>query len=166
MTANLVRKITSKLSPKMLARIFNLWRPFRAAGIKITHISADFTEVNVEMTLRWYNQNYVGTHFGGSLYAMTDPFYMLMLMNNVGRDYIVWDKAAAIDFKKPGKGTVRAHFRFNQDEIVTIKGLADKNGKYIFTKPVQILDEVDEVVAEVQKTIYIRKKSAEKNRAQ
>ncbi len=136
-----------------MGRLFNFWRPFRGAGIRVTRINDAFTEVDVELKLRWYNQNYVGTHFGGSLYAMTDPFYMLMLMHNVGRDYIVWDKAAAIDFKKPGKGLVRAHFRYTLDEIAAVKAIADEKGKYVFTKPVQILNESDEVVAEVQKTI-------------
>lgn len=110
------------------------------------------------MKLRWYNQNYVGTHFGGSLYAMTDPFYMLMLMNNIGRGYIVWDKAANIEFKKPGRGKVSAEFNLTLDEVNSIKDATDKNGKHLFEKTVSIQDENGEIIAVVNKTIYVRKK--------
>jgi hypothetical protein len=94
-----------------LRRWINLWPPFLGMGIRIRRIAPDMKAVDVEMKLRFWNANYVGTHFGGSLFAMTDPFYMLMLMANLGRDYIVWDKAATIRYKKPGRGTVRAEFR-------------------------------------------------------
>src|ERR1039458_1263587 len=101
-------------SPAHLRRLVNLWPPFLGAGIRIKHIAPDMKAVDVEMKLRWWNANYVGTHFGGSLFAMTDPFYMLMLMANLGRDYIVWDKAASIRYRKPGKGTVRSRYPFRR----------------------------------------------------
>ena len=84
----------------------NLWFPFLGAGIRVTRLQSDWKAIDVEMKLRSWNSNYVGTHYGGSLYSMTDPFYMLMLIENLGRDYIVWDKAATIRFRKPGKGKV------------------------------------------------------------
>ncbi len=87
-----------------------LYPPYLGAGVRVQHISADFRHVKVRMGLGWYNRNYVGTQFGGSLYSMVDPFFMLMLMENLGRDYIVWDKAASIDFIAPGKGPVFAEF--------------------------------------------------------
>ena len=139
--------------------IANLWFPFRGAGIKIVHASSDYRRVEVEMRLTWFNRNYVGTHFGGSLYALTDPFYMMMLINNLGSDYIVWDKAAKIDFIKPGRGTVRAVFTLTKDDIEHIKSTADKQGKYIFDKNVEVLDEAGEVVALVVKTLYVRNKN-------
>ena len=90
--------------------MINLYPPYLGAGIHIARISNDYRDLLVTMKLRFYNRNYVGTHFGGSLYAMIDPFYMLMLMQMLGPEYIVWDKSATIEFKKPGRGTVSAHF--------------------------------------------------------
>src|SRR5208282_1249110 len=95
----------------------NLYPPLRGAGIRVTRASADWREIDVEMKLRWWNRNAVGTHYGGSLYSMTDPFFMLMLIQNLGKDYIVWDKAASIRFKKPGRGTVFANFRLSEEQI-------------------------------------------------
>ncbi len=95
-------------------RWINWWPPFLGMGIKVRRISEDFREVDVEMVQRFWNTNYVGVHFGGSLFAMTDPFYMLMLIENLGPQYIVWDKAASIRFRKPAKGTVRAEFRLTK----------------------------------------------------
>jgi len=93
------------------------------------------------MKLRWWNANYVGTHFGGSLFAMTDPFYMLMLMANLGRDYIVWDKAASIRYRKPGKGTVRAEFRLTDSQLNDIREKLKRLPKY---EPIFSLDVKDE----------------------
>ena len=92
----------------MLRRLMNLWPPFLFSGIRVTHLADDWREAEVEMRLRWYNRNWVGVHFGGSLFAMTDPFYMLLLIHLLGPDHVVWDKAAAIDFVRPGRGRVRA----------------------------------------------------------
>jgi len=143
---------------KLLMLIGNLWSPFRGAGIKIVKVSDDYRLMEVEMKLKWSNKNYVGTHFGGSMYAMTDPFYMMMLINNLGPKYIVWDKAARIEFKKPGKGTIRVRFEFSEEEILAIKEKADDLGKYIFDKPVDIKNESGEVVATVVKTLYVRRR--------
>src|ERR1700740_1827477 len=103
-----------------LRRWITLWPPFLGAGIRVKHIAPDMKAVDVEMKLRWWNANYVGTHFGGSLFAMTDAFYMLMVMANLGRDYVVWDKAAKIRYRKPGRGTVRAEFRLSDSQIEDI----------------------------------------------
>ena len=99
----------------------SLWPPFLGAGIRVKHIAADYKEVVVSMKLRWYNRNYVGTHFGGSLAAMTDPFYMLMLIHILGSEYIVWDKTSTIDFIAPGRGTVTARFSLKDEQITEIK---------------------------------------------
>ena len=92
------------MQPKYLKLLLNIYPPYLGAGIRVVQISGDFREVIVAMKLRWYNRNYVGTHFGGSLSAMTDPFFMLMLLNILGNDYIVWDQAARIQFLRPGRG--------------------------------------------------------------
>ncbi len=157
---NLIRKLSGEKTPIWLLKLLgNIWLPYLGAGIAVDEVSPDYLYIKVSMKLHWYNKNYVGTHFGGSLYAMTDPFYMLMLMNNLGRSYIVWDKAASIDFKKPGKGKVTAEFKMTAEEIADIKAKTDTAGKYIFDKPVNILNESGEIVATVIKTLYVRKKT-------
>jgi hypothetical protein len=128
--------------------------------VRVTHVSDDFRTVKVEMPLRFYNKNYVGTHFGGSLYAMCDPFYMLMLINILGPGYIVWDKAAAIRFKKPGKGLVKATFAISEEKIAEIRAAADAQPKVEPEFHVTVTDEKGDVVAEIDKLLYVRKKPA------
>ncbi len=146
------------MKPGMFRRLMNLWPPFMGAGIKVTHIDDDFTTVDVQLKMGLMNKNYVGTHFGGSIFAMTDPFYMLILMKQLGKDYIVWDKSAEIEFKKPGKGKLTAHFNITQKQVKDIKDKADKNNKVEPQFKVDILDEDGDVVAEVRKTLYVRRK--------
>ena len=136
----------------------NIYPPFLGAGIRVKRLAPDWKEIDVEMKLHWWNANYVGTHYGGSLYSMTDPFFMVMLIENLGRDYIVWDKSASIRFKKPGRGTVFAKFRVSDQQIQEIKQ-ALANGKKIervFT--VEVKDESGTVIAEVEKLLHIRRK--------
>ena len=111
------------------------------------------------MPLRFYNRNYVGTHFGGSLYSMCDPFYMLMLINILGPGYIVWDKAASIRFKKPGKGLMKATFELTEEKIAEIRAAADAQPKVEPQFQVVVKDEEGSVVAEVDKLLYIKKKN-------
>lgn len=146
------------IKKNILIRLINFWPPYLGAGIRVKEVNADFTSIIVELKLRWWNRNYVGTHFGGSLFAMSDPFFMLMLIENLGRDYIVWDKATNINFKKPGKGKVRVHFQLTQAQIADLKKQADENRKIEPVFPLNITDEEGEVVAELQKTLYIRRK--------
>jgi hypothetical protein len=141
-----------------LSRWINLWPPFLGAGIRVKRIATDMKAVDVEMDLRWWNANYVGAHFGGSLFAMTDPFYMLMLMANLGRDYIVWDKAASIRYRKPGKGTVRAEFRLTDAQLDDIRDKLNVQPKYEPTFQVEVRDESGEVVATIEKLLHVRKK--------
>lgn len=159
MSANLLRKISTKIPPNWVRRIGNLYLPYLGAGIRCTYVNSSFTELHVQMKLMWFNRNYVGTQFGGSLYAMTDPFYMLMLMNNLGQEYIVWDKAAKIDFIKPGRGAVYVKFILEPEKILEIKRQADQNPKYVFDLPVQIKDGDQNLIAEVVKTLYVKKKT-------
>ena len=136
----------------------NLYAPFLGAGIRVKRLAPGWKEVDVEMKLRWWNANYVGTHYGGSLYSMTDPFFMVMLIENLGRDYIVWDKSAAIRFKRPGRGTVTASFRLSDQQIDEIKQAlnSEKKIERIFT--VEVKDESGTVIAEVEKLLHIRRK--------
>jgi hypothetical protein len=141
-----------------LRRWVNLWPPFLGAGIHVTHIAPDMRAVDVEMKLRWWNANYVGTQFGGSLFAMTDAFYMLMLMANLGQDYIVWDKAATIRYRKPGKGTVHAEFRLCDSQIEDIREKLKTLHKYEPIFGIEVKDETGMVIAEVEKVLHVRKK--------
>src|SRR5215467_13476475 len=143
-----------------LRRGVNLYPPFLGAGIRVKHVSTDMKSIDVEMKLRWWNANYVGTHFGGSLFAMIDAFHMLMLMANLGRDYIVWDKAATIRYRKPGKGTVRAEFRLTDAQLDDIRGKLKTLPKYEPTFKVEVKDEQGTVIAEVDKLLYVRRKDS------
>jgi hypothetical protein len=145
------------MKKKMNRHLLNIWPPLLGAGIRVRRISEDLREIDVEMKLRVWNRNYVGTHYGGSLYSMTDPFYMVMLIRNLGPEYVVWDKAAAIRFKRPGKGTVRAEFRLTEQRIQEIVKTLENQEK---TEPVfrVLVQDVDaNVIAEVEKTIYVAK---------
>ena len=143
-----------------LRRGVNLWPPFLGAGIRVKHIASDMKAIDVEMKLYWWNANYVGTHFGGSLFAMTDAFYMLMLMANLGRDYIVWDKAASIRYRKPGKDTVRAEFRISDAQLDDIREKLKTLPKCEPTFTVEVKDEQGIVIAEVEKLLHVRLKDA------
>ncbi|ASK34646.1 tetrameric acyl-CoA thioesterase [Alcanivorax sp. N3-2A] len=141
-----------------LRRGLLLYGPFLGAGVRVDTLSKDFRYVRVSMGMHWYNRNYVGTHFGGSLYSMTDPFYMLMLINNLGGDYIVWDKSARIDFVSPGKGRVFAEFELTDAMLNEVRAATAGGDKYLPTWPVTVRDGAGNTVAEVSKTLYVRKK--------
>jgi len=159
MTRNVLLKILGGYNnSSALRRAVNLWPPFLGAGIRVIHVAPDMKAINVEMKLRWWNANYVGTHFGGSLFAMTDAFYMLMLMANLGRDYIVWDKAASIRYRKPGRSKVRADFRLTDAQLDDIREELKTLPKYEPTFTVEVKDEEGTVIAEVEKLLYIRRK--------
>jgi len=140
-----------------MLRFVNIWPPLAAAGIHVRW-STDMKSADLEMKLHPWNRNFVGTHYGGSLYSMTDPFYMLMLISNLGNEYVVWDKAAHIRFRKPGKGKVRAEFRLTDAQLEDIREQLETLPKYEPTFVVEVKDESGDVVAEVQKVLHIRKK--------
>lgn len=133
-----------------------LYPPYLGAGVRVDHMSAEL--VRVHMVLRTWNKNYVNTQFGGSLYSMCDPFFMLMMMRQLGPDYIVWDKAASIRFRRPGRGTVRATFTLSPEEVARVRALADSQPSAEVTYTVEVLDESGELVASVDKLLYIKKK--------
>ncbi|MBT3314127.1 MAG: DUF4442 domain-containing protein [Anaerolineae bacterium] len=147
------------MKPKYLKLLLNIYPPYLGAGIFVQHISDDYREVIVSMKLRWYNRNYVGTHFGGSLASMTDPFFMLMLMNILGKEYVVWDQAARIKFIRPGRGRVVARFHLNQAQIDEIHVQTQSSAVFRPEYEVEIVDEEGQVVAQVVKEEYIRKKA-------
>lgn len=138
--------------------LINLYPPYFFTGIRITRLASDYSHLRVEMPLRFYNRNYVGTHFGGSLYAMVDPFYMLMLIQILGPDYVVWDRSAGIDFLKPGRGRMRADFNIIPRQVAEIKARTAGGEKYLPTYAVDIRGPEEMLVARATKTMYIRRR--------
>jgi acyl-coenzyme A thioesterase PaaI-like protein len=140
------------------------WPPLFGTGIKVTRLDKDMRAIDVEMPLRPWNRNYMGVQFGGSLFAMTDPFYMIMLATNLGRDYVVWDKAASIRYKKPGMGRVRAEFRLAEEKLAEIRAALEVEGRYDARFVVEVKDDGGGVVADVERVIYCAKKSVHEER--
>ncbi len=146
------------MKPSLLRRGINLWPPFLFTGIRVREISDDWRQARVELKHSRFNSNYVGTHFGGSLFAMTDPFWMLLLMRLLGRDYYVWDRRGEIEFVKPGRGTVRTEFRVEDSVLEEIRSATADGGKYLHWFENDILDTQGDVVARARKQVYVRRK--------
>ena len=143
----------------------NLWPPLLFSGIHITRMDDDFRAVDVELRERFYTRNYVGCHFGGSLFAMTDPFWMMMVMRNLDRSYTVWDRSAEIEFLKPGRGTVTARFRLDEEHLDEIRQNTQEEGsKFLPRFAVDITDPDNTVIARVTKTLHVRRKADTRNR--
>jgi acyl-coenzyme A thioesterase PaaI-like protein len=134
---------------------FNFWPCYRGTGARVTFIAGDWREIRVRIPLSWRTRNYVGTIFGGSLYAAVDPFFMIMLMKNLGPDVVVWDKAASIRFRRPGRAPLRASFRLDEAELADIRRLLVDHPKVDRTYTVQLVDSAGVVHAEVEKVIHI-----------
>ena len=149
----------SQRSIQRLLKKLRWWPPFLGSGIRVTRVADDFLTIDVELRLRFFNRNYVGTHFGGSLYSMCDPWFMVMLIEHLGPDYIVWDKAATIRFKKPGKGTVKASFHIPAERVEEIRRQADAEGKIEPQFQAVVTDVEGNTVAEVDKLLYVRRKT-------
>ena len=139
--------------------MINWYPPYIGAGIKLKKVNQDKTRMEVELRKTWFNKNLFGTHFGGSLYAMCDPFYVFIVHNYLGRGYVVWDKSAEIKFIKPGTGKVSAVFEISQEKLLQLKEEVDSAGKHMVFFETVIKNESDQLVAKVRKEIYMRKKS-------
>lgn len=144
--------------PWLIKLLVNSYIPYVGAGVRLTRVDLEKGMVEVAMPLTKLNKNFVGTHFGGSLYAMVDPFYMLILIYKLGKEYVVWDKAASIDFVAPGHGRVTAKMQVDDTEIKTIRDLAADNQPVLRTYTVEILASDGSLVANVNKVLYIRRK--------
>lgn len=148
----------AKFKTKHLLKLINWYPPYIGAGVSVRPLNSEETKLEVSMKLRPWNQNYVGTHFGGSLYSMCDPWFMLVLLKILGRDYLVWDKAASIRFLRPGKGKVRAIFDITPERVEEIISAVEKEGKVEPEFEVDVLNDKDEVIAKVHKTLWVKKK--------
>ena len=138
---------------------FNLFPAFRGTGARVTYIAGDFREVHVKLPLSWRTRNYVGTIFGGSLYGAVDPHFMIMLIKILGPGYVVWDKAATIRFKKPGRSTLFARFQISDEEIAEVRRLLETAPSIDRKYQVDLRDAEGVVHAAVEKTIYIRRQA-------
>ena len=146
------------ISPRLFKFLMNLYPPYLGTGVNVDYISPDWQAINVSMALRWYNRNAVGTQFGGSLYSMVDPHIMLLLMKVLGKGYVVWDKSASIEYIRPGKTKVTAKIRITNEEIEKIKENTKNNEKYFADFTIEVLDTSNEIVAKIEKKLYIREK--------
>ena len=146
------------MTPRRFRLLLNLWPPFLFAGIRVTRIDDGFRHARVELRQHWFNRNYVGTHFGGSLFAMTDPFWMLLTMRALGNGYMVWDKAGEIEFIRPGRGTVHAAFDLDDATVETILAATADGSKHLHWFTTDVLDASGVPVARVRKQVYVRLK--------
>ena len=152
-------------SPRFARVVFNLWPCIRGTGARITHVAPDWSELRVRLPLSWRTRNYVGTIFGGSMYASVDPFLMVLLINRLGPDYVVWDKSATIRFRSPGRTTLHATFRVTDDDLVAIRSeVADGGGRIDRTWTIDLVDEAGTVHASVDKVLYIATREADRAR--
>jgi len=136
----------------------NLWPPFLGAGIRVTRVAADYRSIDVVCRLGRLNRNFFGTQFGGSLYAMTDPFFALMMLHNLGPDYVVWDKAGAIRFVEPARGDAFAFFKLTKAAVDRARRATADGARHEPEFHVRVVDGAGSVVAEVDKTLYIRRR--------
>jgi acyl-coenzyme A thioesterase PaaI-like protein len=152
------QRVSARLGPRRLLRLMSYYPPLWGAGVRVKEVARDLRTVEVELRLRLWNRNYVGTHFGGSLYAMTDPFYMFLVIQALGPGFVVWDKSATIDFLKPGRGRVTARFELTDERLAEIRADLAQNGKSHPRFEVLVRDEGGDVVARVGKVLSVRPK--------
>ncbi|MET0286009.1 MAG: DUF4442 domain-containing protein [Polyangiales bacterium] len=147
-----------KLRTQWTRLLLNVWPCIFSAGGRVTYLSDDFSKLRVELPLSWRTRNYVGTIYGGSLYASTDPFYMLMLMQLLGKDYVIWDKGCTIRFKRPATSTVSAEFEITPAMLADVKSAVAERGESEFTWSVQYRDRAGSVYAQFDKVLYVATK--------
>lgn len=147
-------------SPRFFKALMNFYPPYWGTGISVAEVSSDYRRLVLQIKHRFYNGNAFGTHFGGSLYSMCDPHYVLLLIPLLGPGYIIWDKAARIDFIKPGRGTLTAVFEWSDEQLAEIREKTAQGDKYEPERLLNIIDSDGEIVARVWKKLYVRKKAA------
>ncbi|MFT5446843.1 MAG: acyl-coenzyme A thioesterase PaaI-like protein [Gammaproteobacteria bacterium] len=135
---------------------FNLFPCFRRTGARIIEISPDERHIKIKLPLNWSTRGYFGTTFGGSIYAATDPVYMVMLNRALGRRYAAWDKAAQVRFMRPGRATLYASFDLSEQEIDDIKALLETEESIERSYQVEMVDGSGEVHAVIDKLVHVR----------
>ncbi|NVC92902.1 DUF4442 domain-containing protein [Vibrio natriegens] len=152
------KRIAKIYKPRIIKFGLNLWPPFWGAGIKILHISEDFRLVKVRLKLSWWNKNANRTQYGGSIFSLTDPIYSMMLIGILREEYYVWDKEASINFIKPGHSDLYADFEISQGMIEDIFEKTRNGDKWFPEFIIHIKDKDGNVVSEVKRKLYVRKK--------
>lgn len=147
-----------KLPHYLLKSASRLWGPFLSPGIRVTKVSPDFREIEARMKLRWYNKSPIGAHYGGSLYSLTDGFFVLILVSNIGNKHYIWDKAGSIEYVQPGRTEVHANFKLSAQELDRIVEKASDGNAHFVDFDVNVLDAADNIVAKVKKTVYVKRK--------
>ncbi len=149
---------SAAVANKLRCWSFYAFACYRGTGGSARYVAEDWSEVHLDLPLSRRTRNYVGTIFGGSMYSAVDPIYMVMLIRRLGKDYIVWDKAASIQFKKPGRETLRARFAVTNEELAAIRAALETQRSIDRTYLIELKDSAGEVCATVEKLIYIRKR--------
>lgn len=150
--------LLASITNKLRCWSFYYFACYRGTGARMRYIAPDWSEIRLELPLSWRTRNYVGTIFGGSMYASIDPIYMIMLIRRLGPEFLVWDKAAAIQFKKPGRETLRARFIVNDQELAAIRTVLESNRSIDRTYLVELVDGSGMVCATIEKVVYIRRR--------
>jgi acyl-coenzyme A thioesterase PaaI-like protein len=145
------------MSPGTIRRLINLWPPFLFSGIRIVSVAKDWKRLEAELRLRWWNRNSLGTMFGGSLFAMADPFYPLMLQQHLGRGYTIWTKSASIEFLSPGRTVARATFLLSGEVVEEIRAATEDGGKCEPQYSAVISDPEGKVIARVSLRYHVRR---------
>lgn len=141
-----------------LLKLWNFWPPFLFSGISAEKVSKDYRHIVSRLKLRFWNANFVGTQYGGSIFSLADPFYMIMLIKNLGPEYVVWDKSARINYLKPGKTDLSAEFKLSEEDLEGIRKAVAETGKIEWSRVIDIKNAQGEIVAQVEKIISIKKK--------
>jgi len=151
-------RLPSAISNKLRCWSFYVFACYRGTGGRPSFIAEDWSEVRLSLPLSWRTRNYVGTIFGGSIYSAVDPIYMVMLIHRLGKDYIVWDKSASIQFKKPGRESLHTRFIVDDEELAAIRAALETQRSIDRTYSIELKDSAGNVCATVEKLIYIRRR--------
>lgn len=149
--------VTESARTKLARWRFNYFPAYRRTGARITYIASDWSDIHIELPLNWKTRNYVGTIFGGSMYAAVDPIYMIMLIKLLGSDYVVWDKEASIRFKRPGRTTLYARFTLSDADVADLRTELESKSKVDRVYDVDLTDRDGAIFASIRKTIHIRR---------
>ncbi|HEY6912484.1 MAG TPA: DUF4442 domain-containing protein [Myxococcales bacterium] len=160
-----LQTVARRLGNDRFLKMLRFYPPYLGAGVSVAFVAPDLSVLEVEMKLSAWNQNFVGTQFGGSLYSMCDPFFMLMLMMQLGDGYVVWDKSASVEFLRPGRGKVKARFELPRARVEELRRETEEKGKINPAFEVTVVDAGGDAVARIRKVLSIRRRNAAREAA-
>lgn len=159
-----LQRIAAKIGIRNMLKLMNLYPPYLGAGIRVAEVSDDARRITIELKRTLPTTNYVGTQFGGSIYSMCDPWFMLLLTTRLGDDAVVWDKAATVKFLRPGRTALRATFEISDERYDAVRLELDRVGKIEPVFIVNVLDAEGTLVATVEKVLHAHKPSMKPKR--